>query len=137
VVLFDDLETSTTARRRTGGDARIRGKEQPAGSPRLVTVAAQNRPSRQRLAFGSSPTALRPEAASGSTDASHSLRSRPEGLKRERFSGSRPLPEGVDDLPPFTRTHEVQVLDVHVGADGHVRDLAVDVVDFDFEPPIR
>ena len=53
------------------------------------------------------------------------------------LSSSRALPEGVDDLPAFTRTHEVQVLDVDVGADCDVRDLAVDVLDFDFEPAIR
>jgi hypothetical protein len=35
---------------RTGGDARIRGKEQPAGSPRLVTVAAQIRG--MKIVFG-------------------------------------------------------------------------------------
>ena len=52
-------------------------------------------------------------------------------------SSSRPLPEGVDDLPPLTRTHQVQVLDVDGGADGHVRDLAVDVLDFDFDSAIR
>ena len=51
-------------------------------------------------------------------------------------SSSRPLPEGVDDLPPLTR-HQVQVLDINGGADGHVRDLAVDVLDFDFDSAIR
>ena len=33
---------------RPGGDARIRGKEQPGGSPRLVSVAARIRPTQQR-----------------------------------------------------------------------------------------
>ena len=43
------------------------------------------------------------------------------------------LPEGVDDLPSFPRTHQLQVLDVDGGADGHVRDLAMHVLDLDVD----
>jgi hypothetical protein len=63
--------------------------------------------------------------------------SRPERPSLRRFSRLRPLPEGVDDFPPLTRPHQVQVLDVDGGADGYVRNLVVDVLDFDFDAAIR
>ena len=59
----------------TGGDARIRGKEQPAGTPRLMSVAAPIRPTQQRAGAPSgaveSPGGLAPPGA---------LRSRREPL---------------------------------------------------------
>jgi hypothetical protein len=50
--------------------------------------------------------------------------------------GSRVLPEGVDDLPSLARTHQVEVFDIDGGADGHVRDLAMHVLDLDLDAAI-
>jgi hypothetical protein len=51
---------------RTGGDARIRGKEQPAGSGAPLSVAAPFRPTEQRAAqCGGSRRLLLPPERSG------------------------------------------------------------------------